>query len=667
MIRRISIKHFKRFRDQSFELADSVVLAGPNNSGKTTLLQAISAWKLGLDRWRIRRPRSSAFSLAGVPVTRADFTAVPLREMNLLWEDRRVTGPGGIAGGTRQIEIVVAGVDKGKPWSCAMEFRYANPELVYVRPKFPKVVGRETLLNIPPIAAEEVSVVHVPPLSGIEREEPRRERGMQDLLIGQGRPGEILRNLLWEISEENEEAWSEFSGHIRELFGIALDRPSYSPAQPFIVCEYSADTSRSLDLANAGSGTLQVMLVLAFLYARPASLILLDEPDAHQHIILQRQVYDLVRRIARERGGQVIIATHSEVILDATEPARVLGFVGDTPAPLTDRTERDRLREALKRLTTTDLLLGREIGAVLYVEGESDERILAEWSRILDHPARAFFERPFVHWLGGRSLREARGHYFALRAAFPQIRAVCLLDGDNRDEPDEEIAASGLVILRWHRYEIENYLLQPAAIKRFVGDSSLDPRVAEAFWKQVPQGTDLFSDHVSLNRVKASHEFLVPLLEDVRPTPKRDLYLLAAELHREEIHPEAVRKLGRIAFEVQYGSTPGAEWASSYEGGFFLIAIDVMGNKRQPYSRVSDLDRAKAEYVKYEHELNGAVDDPFLKCAIHVLTDTRDWPDDLESVTQGQNHGPDRSCRPDRCDCEALGFPIHSDPHVPSY
>jgi len=35
MIRRVTLGHFKRFKSQSFELADSVVLAGPNNSGKT--------------------------------------------------------------------------------------------------------------------------------------------------------------------------------------------------------------------------------------------------------------------------------------------------------------------------------------------------------------------------------------------------------------------------------------------------------------------------------------------------------------------------------------------------------------------------------------------------------------------------------------------------------
>ena len=94
MIRRLTLKNFKRFREQSFELTDSIVLAGPNNAGKSTLLQAIATWKLGLDRWVAQREGSRAVKRSGVAITRGDFTTVPLREMNLLWEDRKVTGPG---------------------------------------------------------------------------------------------------------------------------------------------------------------------------------------------------------------------------------------------------------------------------------------------------------------------------------------------------------------------------------------------------------------------------------------------------------------------------------------------------------------------------------------------------------------------------------------------
>lgn len=552
MIRRVAVRHFKRFRAQTFELAESVVLAGPNNAGKSTLLQAIAAWKLGLDRWVAQREGGRAVARAGVAITRGDFTAVPLREMNLLWEDRKVTGPAGMAGARRLIEIVVEGKADDAAWTCGMEFQYANRDLAYARPCGARDIGRDALRNFPPAPAHRLGVVHVPPLSGIERDEPRRDRGMQDLLVGQGRPGEILRNLLLEIAETDDDAWLALTGHLRELFRIELVKPVYSPAQPYIVCEYrEPGRGRPLDLTNAGSGTLQVLLLLAFLYARPAAVLLLDEPDAHQHVILQRQVCDRIRTVARDRGAQVILATHSEVVIDATHPTRVMAFFGGEPRPLATRHERDRLREALKRVTTSDLLLGREIGAVLYVESGSDERMLAGWAAVLDHPARRFFERPFVHWLGGRSLREAKEHLFALRVAFPRLRALCLLDGDNRDEPDDETTAAGLVVLRWRRYEIENYLLHPDAIRRFAFPQNLPPmrrQVDAAFGKHVPPGTDLFGDHVALTRIKASDEFLVPLLEILGcPTPKRDLHLLAERMTAAEIHPEVTEKLDRLA------------------------------------------------------------------------------------------------------------------------
>ena len=34
---------------------DSIVLAGPNNSGKSTLLQALAVWNLALQRWRTEK------------------------------------------------------------------------------------------------------------------------------------------------------------------------------------------------------------------------------------------------------------------------------------------------------------------------------------------------------------------------------------------------------------------------------------------------------------------------------------------------------------------------------------------------------------------------------------------------------------------------------------
>ena len=52
MIRRVVLKNFKRFGQVTFEIPGHIVLAGPNNTGKTTLLQALSAWHFAFKRWK---------------------------------------------------------------------------------------------------------------------------------------------------------------------------------------------------------------------------------------------------------------------------------------------------------------------------------------------------------------------------------------------------------------------------------------------------------------------------------------------------------------------------------------------------------------------------------------------------------------------------------------
>jgi recombinational DNA repair ATPase RecF len=80
VIHRVGLRRFKRFGDVEFVLPGHVVLAGLNNTGKTTVLQAIAAWSLALSRWRelndFQRHRGY---YAKAPIARQAFSAVPLR------------------------------------------------------------------------------------------------------------------------------------------------------------------------------------------------------------------------------------------------------------------------------------------------------------------------------------------------------------------------------------------------------------------------------------------------------------------------------------------------------------------------------------------------------------------------------------------------------------
>jgi hypothetical protein len=112
VIQSVTIRRFKRFEELTFQLSGRhVVLAGPNNMGKTTILQAISAWALAFQRWKTLNDfqRHGGY-YAKAPIARQAFSAVPLRTFDLLWTDRQYSG---------QLEIEIR-ADAG--WSIPMEF-----------------------------------------------------------------------------------------------------------------------------------------------------------------------------------------------------------------------------------------------------------------------------------------------------------------------------------------------------------------------------------------------------------------------------------------------------------------------------------------------------------------------------------------------------------------
>lgn len=559
MITEVRIEYFKKFAAQEFKLGDHVVLAGPNNSGKSTLLQALAVWGLCLQRWVSERTsgQSKASRRTGIPLSRKDFTSIPLREMNLLWTDRdtaygKEEKPGVEAGDHKLIGITVSGKERTREeWCLVLKLRYQSREQVYVN--FMDVSGNPATEI--PSSAKSLQIVHIPPFSGIGAEETRYDRGYQNLLVGQGKPGDILRNLLWEVYQRSKEDWELLTNVIRQLFNCEIVEPNYTEADPFIVIEYriaGGRTRRNLDLASGGSGFHQVLTLLGFIYARPASVLLVDEPDAHEHVILQRQVYDSLRKVAKDRDCQLIVSTHSEVILEDTAPDQITSFYGQ-PHPLNIDSHRDQVREALRRLSSLDVLEVESGKNVLYLEDESDFKILSEFARIMGHPMRCFFDNPFVCFIHGHDIREAKANLFALRAIRPNVKGVLLLDGDNRSLPDHEIGADQLIVLRWKRYEIENYLIHPKVLYRFIEGPHLDlfsasrKNIAEEFLTsrlspdaiRNPLGDDDY-----LVSIPASKNLLPQLLERVTAQiSKKDYFQIAAKMTGDEIHPEVTEKL----------------------------------------------------------------------------------------------------------------------------
>lgn len=125
MIEKLTIRNFKRFESVTFDIPHHVVLAGPNNCGKTTALQAISAWVLAFDRWKQLHDFGKHKGGYGyAPISRPMFYSVPLRNFDALWSSRKYEG-------TIEIEL-----KSRAGWAITMELHADSTEQIYARPRW---------------------------------------------------------------------------------------------------------------------------------------------------------------------------------------------------------------------------------------------------------------------------------------------------------------------------------------------------------------------------------------------------------------------------------------------------------------------------------------------------------------------------------------------------
>ena len=551
MIHTVRIRGFKRFEEVEFRLPGHVVLAGPNNTGKTTVLQAIASWSLALQRWREFNDFNPRQGYKRAPIARQAFTAVPLQSFDLLWRNRSYNKHG------QCIEIEL---QHNAGWSVAMELLADSTEQIYVRPR----------ADVPADLLRELDLraVYVPPMTGLETNERLFQPVAVEQLLGLSRPGEVLRNLLVSASHD-ESAWAALQDSILKLFGYELLPPDASG--PFIRSEYRmTGEGPSFDISSAGSGFQQVLMLLTFLNTREGAVLLLDEPDAHLHVILQDAIYHELRTVAARQHSQLVVATHSEVVINAVEP-RELCVTLHEPRIVTDNEERSRLISSLRVLSNADVMQALGARGVLYVEDYTDINILRAWAATLGHRAEGLLAtnlmwKPLVFQAQeGRPGIRARDHYDALRLVRDDLPGLELRDGDARPEiPDTAITGAGLQRLRWRRYEIESYLLHPDALARFVeavvGTDAAESHVQDmfAYWRGAfPPDVveEPLADHEYLIEAKARTRLIAPLLEaaEIHGLPYTRYHEIAALMLPEEIHPEVVEKLDAIcrAFGVE--------------------------------------------------------------------------------------------------------------------
>ena len=460
MLTKLICRNFKNFDEVEVELGNPVVFIGPNNSGKTTALQALALWEIGLKRWNEnRKGKRNPEKRPGVAINRLDLISIPVPWARLLWRNQQVRDAEIINGKQRtqniRIDIIVEGIANVKEWKCGFEFDYANQESFYCRPLRNSEVDGKVSERMPvPEEAANLSVAFLPPMSGLASNETRLDEGAINVRIGEGRTAEVLRNLCYQVSQ-NAETWERLCQKIDTLFGVQLNRPEYVSGRGEIAMSYREASNESLDLSSSGRGLQQTLLLLVYIMANPGSVLLLDEPDAHLEILRQRQIYQVLTDLAREHNSQIVAASHSEVILNKAVKRDdvVIAFLG-TPHRINDNDRGSQLLKSLRDFGFEQYYQAQQKGWVLYLEGSTDLPILQAFAEKLGHPAQTILKAPYVYDVGNLP-SEARRHFYAMQEAKRDLVGFCLFDRIS-NELDTQPA---LKEYAWQRREIENYIV----------------------------------------------------------------------------------------------------------------------------------------------------------------------------------------------------------------
>ena len=344
MITKLRLKNFKRVKDQTYEFSSFDLLVGRNNCGKSTILQSLAIWQFCIDQFDQAKRKGSR----GVQIVLPNFTALPVPEFNLLWNnktDREYTE----ANGRRKQKYILIEIDV--EWKSgsdnaiknfSVQLRYHSRQTVYAIPS--QGWNDYNILKKDP---DFPRIAYVPPFSGLEPLEKWLDDPPLRQEVGKGQPGSVLRNLLLRVSRSSgkiknssdalipSDVWSELEKAVHRWFSVEIARPQYDSQRDVNIKVEFKQADKNYDIITGGSGFHQALTLLAFLYGYRPTTILFDEPDAHLHVNLQREILDFFKRKSNETRTQFIIATHSEAVINAVELPQIISLLSNEPKRIT--------------------------------------------------------------------------------------------------------------------------------------------------------------------------------------------------------------------------------------------------------------------------------------------------------------------------------------------
>ena len=469
MIDRVQLLRYKGFENFDLRIGRQAVLVGPNNAGKTTIIQSL---RLASSLIRFARRRNARDKFEDNVLDRFPRNVIghPLgnvgaRELSWYTDEN-------LRHEFRQEPTGLIVTFKSK--ACLrVVWPVEGPAFFYID-RLPGVLARD-----PSIVRGCVPTLGVVPtlLPVEEREEVLRANYVWES-VGTRRTSRHFRNQLYHIRAESKDRFDAFVdfaiSNTPEITRLSLREAIAPGAHELDLYLTEAATNKDKEIYWLGDG-LQIWLqVLLHIWLNEdVETLILDEPDVFLHPDLQRRLVSILDDLDK----QVVLATHApEIVGEASKEAVVW----------VDRTRR-RSRRAGETVVMAKLnaVLGSGFNlglaralrsrVALFVEGE-DMKVLRNIARAVGADGTRSERGLAVIRLGGFSnWHQVEPFSWLSRELLGDaVKIFLLLDRDYRSDAtiaqlQNSLKGNSVHAHVWHRKELESYLLQPNAISRASG------------------------------------------------------------------------------------------------------------------------------------------------------------------------------------------------------
>ncbi|PRH85762.1 hypothetical protein C5L14_19580 [Labrys okinawensis] len=451
-IKSVRFKNFKRFEKYHVSLSGANILVGPNNAGKSTILDAFRIL-YGARRYAVRlRPQIIQTDEGDQYGYEIPESSIPVNILNVirdLYDD------------SAEVEFTHENGTKLK----MIFYQNRQPRLYISDSGTSHYTGKTYFQKFP------IDLVIVPTLSPFESMEPY----ISDEVVERERSTRLSSRHFRNIWYRQKVEFSEFKSLVEGTWnGIAIE----APTRPQLINSYMEmffyeGRQHPREVAWSGFGLQVWMQILTHLMrGTRGSIFILDEPDVYLHPDMQRKLLSLVS----SRFNQYLLATHSTEIINEAEPGDIIAVDSERQSGrrIKSDEEYNHLYAYIGSIENIDLAKLARAKKVVFFEGK-DKKILTKFCR------RAGINQPFssgdtaIISVGGfgqwtKVIDTAWTFKNVLKF---DVKIFALFDRDYRDQREidktvVDIEAHGVQCAIWRRKELENYALNSESLGRCI-------------------------------------------------------------------------------------------------------------------------------------------------------------------------------------------------------